>query len=73
MNPANHTATALLHWLLAVAIALLLGTLVAMASDGDTPDEAELARAVAADVTDAQRQARAEYWRSVASAAQPGR
>ena len=73
MNPANHTATALLHWLVVVAIALLLGTLVAMASDGDTPDETELARAVAADVTDAQRQARAEYWRSVASAAQPGR
>ena len=67
MNTATHT---LLAWLVALAlVVVILGSLISMGDDG-TVSETALANAVAADVTDVQRQARAEFAQSLASAAQ---
>lgn len=64
-TPATATA---LHWLAALAVTVLVGALAA--TEGDAPTDADLAAAVAADLADAQQQARAEFAQSLASAAQ---
>ena len=62
-TPATATA---LHWLAALAVTVLVGALAA--TEGDAPTDADLAAAVAADLADAQQQARQEFLQTARAA-----
>ena len=65
MNTATHT---LLAWLVALAlVVVILGSLISMGDDG-TVSETALAAAVAADLADAQQQARQEFLQTARAA-----